>query len=454
MIAMKPKFTQLYIGLWMSLAILSCDDGSDKCIPDLPTQFDQSNMNLERASQALSAHIFVDTTASMKGFTVPGSTNYTRALPYLESAVLTGWVDSTIKFFRFGTWVEPIDRTTFIKLRFSKSYSDEIGLKTFIQKAVDYESQESRENTGKQDAPKDGRASRLVVILSDLFQSDSDFNLLVRLFKEKYLKNNLSVGILGFRSEFDGFIYDLGPGLGPRKYKSETGNPDSFRPVYLLALGRHEDIAYYFDTVTAAVSLDAKTIIFSPFLTDRLLTFEDTTLSDVDSLIQDDITGSEHNPRLKQLQLVGNPDSAKFSTQLKIVPIPHTMFSELDQIEAKVLAKRCVENRTEVSTEAQACLDIKTSLTQDAIKLDANLTPKSLPHNGVFLYEVTLRPDLTGFRVPEWCSTSPNGWDMGLEFDGSRTLNLSNLVNSLSMTTLQIHQPIIVGKLYFYLQKG
>ena len=81
--------------------------------------------------------------------------------------------------------------------------------------------------------------------MTDLFQDRRDVNLLVSQLKDKYIKNGLEVGLLGLRSEFNGKVYNLG--TTPILYRSTPDNPETFRPFYLLVLGRHADIAHYFD---------------------------------------------------------------------------------------------------------------------------------------------------------------------------------------------------------------
>ena len=121
-------------------------------------------------------------------------------------------------------------------------------------------------------------------------------------------------------------------------------------------------------------------------------------------------------------------------------------------IEASVVAKHCPTGQTEESPEARNCLDVNAALTTERLNVTVSLTPSSLPGKGIYLYEVSLRPKLSGYGIPAWCSSGEDGWDMDLEFDGSRTLNLGNLVRNLSQATGQIYQPK-VAELFFYVQK-
>ena len=93
------------------------------------------------------------------------------------------------------------------------------------------------------------KANPLVVIVTDLFQDNRDLTVLVSQIKKHYIQKGYEVGILGLRSEFDGTVYDLGD--APLSYQSTPENPETFRPFYLLVLGRHADISYYFDRLLA-----------------------------------------------------------------------------------------------------------------------------------------------------------------------------------------------------------
>ena len=154
---------------------------------------------------------------------------------------------------------------------------------------------------------------QLVVIVTDLFQDDSDITQLIGHVKDKYIKKGVDVGLFGLRSQFDGTVYDIGSGEGSSlRYRSTPGNPETFRPFYLLVLGRHADIAHYFDRLTAN-STDAQTIIFSRYLVSPLLSFEDATTIELKKL-----NPLDQNPRLKRFRIVGDSDPAEISAKLNI----------------------------------------------------------------------------------------------------------------------------------------
>ena len=183
----------------------------------------------------------------MQGFVKPGSTHYTQILPYVERVITTGaWPDESVQFFQFGTQVKPISRDTYVKMVANpKFYEDtDINLETRIQTVIDSEVQEvinnEMENTSVEDQTDHTgsgekndhkrKANRLVVIVTDLFQQNSDISLLVTQLRKKYIEKGLEVGLLGLRSQFDGTVYDIGPSSASMPYESDPKDPGTFRP--------------------------------------------------------------------------------------------------------------------------------------------------------------------------------------------------------------------------------
>ena len=339
----------------------------------------------------------------MQGFADPAPTDYTRLIPLLESAVLGGWADAKVKFYRFGTHVEPIDRDSYLRVRNPQFYEDsDINRETRIEKVIDHEVQVGSDS---------GNGDRLAIIVTDLFQTDNDTNVLVARLKDNYLKNNLEVGILGIRSHFDGVIYDIGVGIPPRPYKSDPKDPSTWRPFYLLVVGRHADIAHYFDGLISAGLSGARTVIFSPHLTDPIASFEEGSLDSTDkNLVRDSDISPDPSARVKKLRVRGNPNKTGFTATLSYSPLPHTTIFDPNRLEDLIIAKRCPEMMKDSKTAK--CLNVTAELVEQELKVTANLTPKDLARNEVYLFEVHLRPEVNGFGIPSWCSAGEDGWDM------------------------------------------
>ena len=428
---------------------------------------DTSDITPGDISDRLVARIYFDATLSMQGFVVPGSTRYTQMCPYLESVIVSGWTDGKADFFRFGEHVESIDRDTYLRVGSKDFYENEnIYRETFIQKTIDHEDQivkgrmkgsrapERPTELGVSDTPEEGsevvapteevnessKENRLVVIVTDLFQDNSDITLLVTQLKEKYIQNGFEVGLFGLRSQFDGKVYDTGIGEDPIIHKSNPENPETFRPFYLLVLGRHADIAHYFDRLTAK-SPDAKTIIFSRYLVSPLLSFDGAKIK-TENLNR---KTESQDPRLERYEIVDNSKDATISAKLEYFPLSHAI--SFDPKVPLKIDKRALKGGTEESPEGKKWLEVKSGLSGNELTVKFTLS-EPLPGKAIYLYEVTLSPDFDAYQTPNWCSE----WDMGNARNGAKTLNLVNFVSGLSQVTARMHRPKI-AKFYCYIGK-
>ena len=360
------------IYLCFFIFLTSCGNGKDKDIPEFKD--DTSDITPRDISDRLVARIYFDATLSMRGFVVPGSTHYTRICPALESAIVSGWRDETVNFFRFGERVEPIDRNTYLQVGDESFYETDIGIRTYIEKIIENEdplvkppmegsntlegtTEIDVNNMPEEGAEADSTENRLVVIVTDLFQDNGDINRLVPELKEKCIKKGVDVGLFGLRSQFDGTVYDIGIGEGSSlRYRSTPGNLETFRPFYLLVLGKHADIAHYFDRLKTNGFSEAEAIIFSQYLVSPLLSFESAA---IEAGNLNNINYVPEDPRLLQYEIVKNRLSAKISAKgMRYNPLPHAMDFHADMFDSPDIIAECKPTPTgnnEISPEAQEC---------------------------------------------------------------------------------------------------
>ena len=444
-----------------SFIFLTSCEGIDT--PPLPPL---NNISPGPISENLVARIYFDATLSMQGFVKPGATQYTQMCRYLESVIVSGWENTTVNFFRFGERVEPIDRNTYLNLSRTGFYENSrIFRETFIQKIIDYEAEltpdeveesvtteESTETvTTPEETNNSSKESSLVVIVTDLFQDNRDLTVLVTQLKEQYIQKGYEVGLLGLRSEFDGKVYDLGD--APLPYQSTPGDPETYRSFYLLVLGRHADISHYFDRLMVNGFPEVQTVIFSQYLVDSLLSFENATIEDLENLNRVSIV-EKPDPRVKEYRVRSKDKTSKIFAKLKLQFLSHVMPFDPSKCEADIIAeyKPDSKGKNEISLDAQECLKVSSTLSNNddghELSIKFNLGSQSLPRKRIYLYEITLRPDIDTFEEPEWCLK----WDMGDERNGAKTLNLINFVSDLTQVTIRTHQPII-AKFHFYIEK-
>lgn len=455
----KTSLLSFFIYPCFFIFLISCDTGKDPVIPDPPD--DTSDLTPGDISDKLVARIYFDATLSMQGFVVPGSTHYTRICPHLESVIVSGWKDETVDFFRFGERVEPIDRDTYLQVGYESFYQTDIGIKTYIEKVIENEDPlvnpqmeasstpetgtETDVNDPSEEADEaDSTENRLVVIVTDLFQDNGDINRLLPELKEKCIKKGIDVGLFGLRSQFDGTVYDIGIGEG------SSMRYQGLRPFYLLVLGKHADIAHYFDKLIASGFSEVKTVICSRYLVDPLLSFDGAKIEKLDNLIRDTIA-EKPDPRLKEYRITKRDKPSKISATLEYVSLSHVTPFDSDTLKPSVNAQHNFKT-TGRSLDPREYLVVTSKISKNEISneltVEFNLDSRSLRRRTVYLYEVTLRPRIDSYQVPKWCSE----WDMGMERKGSQTLNLVNFVRGLTQTTVREHLPKI-AQFYFFVEK-
>lgn len=461
-IVCKTRFLLVCVYLCVLVFQISCNSEKNG-IPE----FQPDTSVMDPISKNLVARIYFDASASMQGFVVPSSSQYKNILRPLESVITIGWKNGKSEFFRFGEKVTPIiDRDSYLMADSEDFYTE---LRTYIQKIFEFEFEEQLvgenteinnvsddsidDNTTPNDVNSNGKENSLVVIVTDLFQDRQDVNLLVSQLRDKYIRKEQALGLLGLRSEFDGRVYNLG--TAPIIYRSAPGKSETFRPFYLLVIGKHADISHYFDRIKANGFPEAQSIIFSRYLVNPLLSFGGTeNKTEKENLNIRNINSYERqNPHLKQYEIVNSSDPAKISTKIPYIPLPHAKTFNVDTFEISIIAKCSDEGETKISKDAQECLKVTSTLSKNdngnaELNVEFSLDSQSLKRKAVYLYEVTLRPNVNTFQAPEWCLE----WDMGDERNGARTLNLVNFVQDLSLVTARIHRPKI-ATFHCYIKK-
>lgn len=429
---------------------------NSKTLCELPSSATDS---LPSRSSSLKVDVFLDGTLSMKGFVVPGITSrYAHVLPILESTVERGWPTGEVVFHKFGTTVDELPGRDYLKAQQLQFYLDSrINKETQIQNVIEQSS-----------------TDRMTIIVTDLFQTDVDVNLLTREIKQKFIANNLAVGILGIKSEFNGEVYDVGPNNYTFHYESDNTNTATFRPFYILAFGNHADISNYFEVALKggleSVS-EIQAIIFSPYVSETVASFDGSHITDTPKLqeISNLLPADLKADHVKQFRI---PDAsvplASFTANLNYKPMRYVMSVASPELEAEVTAFTC-GSLGEVKTdkgpqpltengEVKRAFTIRNArVSGSAIDLTAEIIPAALPGAGVYCFKTILRPKV--YSMPDWVS----GWDMesGLveawkkapkDFNGATTFNLKAFLTNLWENTLQSNRPK-VAEFYSYIEK-
>lgn len=447
------------IGLLLFVATLAVAIACQKQTCEPPPKEDAQYVLSTPSNAAPVVDVFLDSTLSMKGFVSAGSNSYfQQTLPILESAVISRWTGGETHFYKFGTQIEALASRSYLEAAKPQFYLDsDYNTLTLIEDVID-----------------SAKLDHLTVIVTDLFQNNSDINQLSDKIKKKYISQGLAVGIGGIKSEFDGEVYDVGPDKYSFHYPSGT-DPKRFRPFYLLVLGSHGDVAKYFEALTYGglnkyPSELKQRVIFSPFIASPLANFEGAKIINANKIARQDsgtlVRAVTKDARIEEFKIVGSPDVAEFNMELNYHPLTDIVLTS-QELDAEVTAWNCGEKSNanaqamQESAEARNSFKIKTAKLSDdnqKIQLGAQIDPKTLPGDGIYSFRVVLRP--RDYLLPEWIgdwnmrAELIDGWHRNpAEFDGSKTYNLENFLRTLWGAALDAHHPKS-AILYCYIKRG
>ncbi|MBI3650567.1 MAG: hypothetical protein HY231_05910 [Acidobacteria bacterium] len=442
----KPRYS--YFILTALLLLLA--SGCESKVKELPPE--ENADSLEAVSGALDVDIYLDATLSMKGFVVPGiASHYEQTIQLLERAVSRGWEGGKATFYRFGSTISPIKSRGYLEAAQPGFYTDKnFFQKTYIENVIDA-----------------ARSDHLTVIVTDLFQNDADINLLTRKLKDKYLAKNLAIGILGIKSQFNGDVYDVGIRNYSFSYVSEMTKPETYRPFYVLMLGKHLDVTRYYDELEKSGLKNFPSnnfLIFSPFLEHPATTFEggriETPIKIVEtSGIVSPTVKEKRIKQFKQFRLRDSSSTASLIAALAYTPLRYTMTFNPAAVDTEISAWKFTNPHLESNEEAKQAVKVNgINFTEGKMNVELTLNAMQLPAKSIHCFRVVLRPK--EYRLPEGFSR----WDMPLNlveewrrhpqsFNGATTYNLKPFLNDLWETLVQLHKPKIAD-FYFFVQNA
>ncbi len=417
-------------------------------------------------SENLEADIYIDASFSMVGFVNPGNSYYVRTLQMLERAFISGWPKGSRNFHKFGTKISEISRDQVLAAAFAGFYMDpEFRAQTRIEKVID--------NANK---------NNLNIIITDLFQIDADVNLLIERLNQKFLTKDISVGVLGVKSQFNGKVFDVGLEDFNFDYFTSRREAAEYRPFYLLMLGKYNDIVHYYKMlkVNGLSNFPEKSfIIFSPQLVERLASFENSEIkrSKIKEVRQI-LRYSSINRHVKQFTVDNNSSKPFVDITIKLYFLDHLPDFNPQKLKVEITAWKLQENpdnqkstskkekggpkkKLVVSEEALRGLTIKDLKLLDLqLKFKVEVNPQNFPGDGTYCFKIVFRLPSESYLLPRWVSE----WDMDqnliyhwqqnpTQFQGNTTLNLKNFLNNIWQIIYQKHKPKI-AKLYCYIKRG
>lgn len=428
------KFLSIVAMMFVTFFFAGCsDDLNSTALENLPI-IESSNQNRD---EKIPVDVLWDATISMQGFTTIAPMNVYRTLPdEIENiCALIG----DVNFYRFGSDAMKIDRAGYRKFTEPETYTE---LVTSMANAVEISNPE-----------------HLSIVVTDLFESESDWSLVTQRLKDKFFTKHLSTAIIGIRNPFDGKIFDVG--LKAQSFSYATGGDQNrFRPFYLFVLGREDvvkDFVNRFEKFRRqqVIQNEIEYVIFTEHLTDHAETFATLPILDSQNLFES--VELEDN-RVREFGIDSPTDPASVTFNFKYKPTLGTCSIDRNSLQTQIdFFTLDSESDSWIETR-NARSDGKFSLERDeeseSYLLKFEFTPeRNLQIDRWNFLHASLKPPASSFELPEWISQ----WNMGnidvnpAAFDGTKTTNLLHIAQSLLDAQFESSQPSLVD-LYFLIE--
>ena len=434
----RSYFATLYLGV--AILLSSCTPKQAIIPPD--KLFASSASAPDQVSRDLTCQIYLDATSSMQGFArAQTGQQFMLFLQQIDRAFTTGWKSPQLKFWKFGDGKKAIlDRPVYVAASRMAFYQDApLSWKTRMDQVL-----------------RTAEAGVFTVVVTDLFQDESDEVSVVASLKEVTFNQRVSVGVLAVKAPFDGVVYDIGPGSSAAPYKGQ-------RPLYALLVGRPADILHYVKQLSALGGFDADRhfLMLSPQLSEVPV---GTAVPKVDKTpvglrVRQFTPGALPYARLEFVQssarsepsitLDHNWEAKPYAPAVDVQKLPEPAISVI----------RLWQNqRTPYATGATA-IGVKVRPVERRLRTTITIPATAFSQPGVYAVKISLRTAPETFSLPAWCQE----WSMHASkladsaqrvtrFDGTKTLNLSEFLGDLWTAMVNQNQPSL-GDIYLYVSR-
>ena len=407
----------LFLTLIICAAGLICGCGQKiQSVPPIP-------MPNKTSSDKFDTDIYFDATVSMRGFTTNPINNVYVTLPDILGDLCSA--AGNVSFFAFGEQIFELNGRSYRQFTAPEVYIEPI---TSVANVIEHSD-----------------TSKLSIIVTDLFESDSDWSFVTQKVREKFFSAHLTVAVVGIRNPFAGEIFDVGLSAAKFNYNS-FDDPNRYRPFYLLILGRDDAVKNFLRKFNERQTLSNDTgyLLLSKNLS--AADFSDFDLSEVENFYSDDTLSL--GGHIKEFGLDNFAESASFMVNWAYKPILGECPIDFSQVEtfAEVFSANGVENwLPRESNDVRATL-LKDDRQSDLFLAKVSLTPeKSLSDSAANLVRIKISPTESGLRLPTWV----DAWSVTVDgsarnFDGSKTVNLSRILGSLKNSLFETSPPAFV----------
>ena len=381
--------------------------------------------NALTAPEKLDTDIYFDATVSMKGFTTLAAGNVYLTLPDLLGDLCGA--AGEVKFFRFGENIHALDGRSYRQFTTPEVYTEPI---TSVANVVDT-----------------ADTSHLSIIVTDLFESDSDWSNVAQKLRDKFFANHLAVAVIGIRNSFYGEIFDVGLSAAKFQYNS-WDDPNRYRPFYLLVMGRDDVVKNFLRKFNERQTLpnDTGWLLLSENLTEAASDFSNFTIEEQKNFYSDDTLNLDS--RVKEFGLDSFNETASFIFSWKYEPPLGACPLDLSEVDTAVEIFY-VEGEEWTPLEKN---DVRVNLMKidkrpENLFVKVALTPeKSLAEGKLNFVRIKVMPKERGYKLPPWVEL----WSVNVDgaaktFDGSKTLNLVRVLGSLKDSVFAASRPALMN---------
>lgn len=186
-----------------------------------------SYLNNLQVTENLPVKLYLDGTASMAGYTNKNAPSvFKDIIKSIEPIFNARWKSNKIEYVRFGDAYVPFNGENFLDFEKESFYVDR--------------------DTRLDNVIKDTDNAKLSIIVTDLFQTNQNYTSLCNALASKCFgdQTDRSLAIIGVKSQFKGKIFDVA-NHAPVEYSSVDNKPNTYRPVYLLVVGKDADVKVF-----------------------------------------------------------------------------------------------------------------------------------------------------------------------------------------------------------------
>lgn len=382
-----------------------------------------------KKTDQINIDVYIDATTSMEGFAVNAFSKYSQFLDQVETSGLAAWKNADIKYFKFGEKIKPIDRTEFLSAKNNLQFYREPGIfkDTYIDSVV-----------------KNTDTKRLSVLITDLFQTDGDVNTMVEKIKQKCFANNIAVGIIGIKTDFNGRVYDV-PG------KPSYGLTTTDRPFYAIVFGNNNNLGAFFDALETKPFVNPnQEMIISRYI---IQSFSDSLTKTRDSRFVNKKTASSDLPYVFDFSMKKEGKDAKFNFAIDLKRKKRSPdFNEKNLV--LVAYKKSLTDAKVPPKDSVLTNDFTIeNLTRKGDKLSGVLTFHNEDGVGNYSYIVYLKAnELNGLQTPQWIKDFSTENPVPNTPSAAQTFNLDKLAATLLIANASI-SPTYVAKFYINIFK-